>query len=235
MRLITVDNGNTNPHVGIYQDDLLLSVIPLKDYSPLKEDFIIVSDVGAPLSFGPSFDLKTKRHTKENPNFFDMPVHYSETLGDDRLILGYFLFKNVKKADEKILAIDAGTFITMDIITPEGFQGGYIFPGLNTFLAAYAKGSRLPVLPERKVAINELPHSTEEAILGAADYYLDAILEKVIKKTSPSKIVITGGSLDVIKNKIDKLNLKVQLETGPHLIHSALYLIYQNHLRLKAP
>lgn len=230
MRLITVDNGNTNPHVGIFSDGKLSSVIPLKEYSPLQDDFIIASDVGAPLSFKPSFDLKAKRHTKTNPNFFDMPVHYAETLGDDRLVLGYLLFKNIKDTNERILAIDAGTFITMDLITSSGYMGGFIFPGLKTFLSSYERGSKLPILSKNNLTIKDLPHTTEEAILGAADVYLDSVLESVIKKTSPCKIVITGGSLEVIKNKIEKLNLKVQLESDPHLIHSALALIYHLHL-----
>lgn len=236
MRIITVDNGNTNPHVGIFQDEKLESVIPLKEFTPQKDDFILISDVGAPLSFKPSFDLKTKRHSKDNNQFFDMPVHYAETLGDDRLISAYFLFKQIKPA-ETILLIDAGTFMKMDIVSEKGFQGGYIFPGINTFLSSYQKGANLKVLEQKKdFTISGLPHSTEDAILGAVDCYLDSVLESIIKKTSPSKIIITGGSLELIKNKILKLNLsKVQIETCLHLLHSSLFLIYQNHLRPKDP
>ncbi|MDD4974296.1 MAG: type III pantothenate kinase [Bacteriovorax sp.] len=241
MRIITVDNGNTNPHVGIFQDEKLVSIIPLKDFTIQKDDFILISDVGAPLSFKPSFDLKTKRHSSNNQNlFFDMPVHYAETLGDDRLISAYFLFKQIK-ATETILLIDAGTFMTMDLVSEKGFLGGYIFPGINTFLSSYKLGANLSVLepkkePKKDFKITDLPHSTEEAILGAADCYLDSILESVIKKTSPSKIIITGGSLELINNKILKLNLsKVQIETSRHLLHSSLFLIYQNHFRSKYP
>lgn len=233
MRLITVDNGNTNPHVAIFQGETLSSIIPLKDYVVAADDFIIVSDVGAPLSFKPSFDLKTKRHTKENPSFFDMPVCYSETLGDDRLILSYLIFKKIKKTDEKILVIDAGTFITIDLVDTNGFLGGYIFPGIKTFLTSYAKGAKLPIVlvPEKELSKDDLPHSTEEAILGAADIYLDAILESIIKKLGPSKIIITGGNLELIKYKIAKLNLTIQSETDPHLIHESLALIYRTHLQ----
>jgi type III pantothenate kinase len=234
MRLITVDNGNTNPHVGIHENGKLLSVVPLKEYIPAKDDFILISDVGAPLSFPASFDLKTKRHTKENPFFFEMPVHYAETLGDDRLITGYMAFKKIKTPNEKVLVIDAGTFITMDVVTEKGFNGGYIFPGLKTFLSSYGKGSRLPLLPEKRIDLKDLPKTTEEAILGAADLYLDAILESTIKKASPNKILLTGGSFELIRYKIEKLNLKVQLELAPHLIHSALALIYQHHLHSKS-
>ncbi len=230
MRLITIDNGNTNPHVGIFQDEKLLSVIPLKNYQPKENDFIIASDVGAPLTLTPSFDLKAKRHTKNNPYFFEMPVNYSETLGDDRLILGYLAFKKIKQK-EIVLVIDAGTFITMDIVTENGFQGGYIFPGIKTFLASYTQGSKLPILTQKEFDLKDLPHSTEEAILGAMNCYLESILGSIIKKTSPSKIVITGGGLNIIKAEVLKLNLKVQLESDPHLIHLALELLYRNHLR----
>jgi len=231
MRIITVDNGNTNPHVGIFQDEALIAVTPLSDFSPLPDDFILISDVGGPLSFGPSFDLKSKR---ENKKFFDMPVNYAETLGDDRLIVAYALFKQLI-AGETILSIDAGTFITMDLIKADGFAGGYIFPGIGTYLSAYQKGSNLPLLEMKNhFELKGLPHSTEEAILGATEIYLEAVLASTIKKTSPSKIMITGGSLDLIKKIILKLSLpKVQIVTDRHLIHSSLFWIYQNHLRSK--
>jgi len=233
MRLITIDNGNSNPHVGIFQGEELLEVIALKEYSPLADDYILVSDVGYPLPYKASFDLKKIRHNKENPNFLEMPVHYSETLGDDRLFLAYFLFKKLE-ANELILAIDAGTFITMDVINEKGFHGGFIFPGEQTFLDSYQKGSKLPVVSPRETLANTFPQSTEEAIIGALNIYLDSILETVINKAAPSRIVITGGSQEIIKNKILKLNLVNQLETDPHLIHQALALIYQHHLHSKA-
>lgn len=231
MRVITVDNGNTNPHVGIFQNDILEKIIPLKDYSALPDDFIIISDVGAPTNLKASFDLKS-RWAKNK--FFDMPVHYTETLGDDRLIVAYGIYMQ-KKSKEKILVIDAGTFMTMDLIDDTGFVGGYIFPGINIFLASYRRGAHLPTLTMKEnIELKDFPHTTEEAIFSAAEIYLNSVLETVIKKTSPDKIVITGGSSEFIKNKILKLNLsKAQFETNPHLIHSSLFWIYRHHLRSK--
>ena len=160
-----------------------------------------------------------------------MPVHYSESLGDDRLYLAYSLFKSIRDHSQSILAIDAGTFITLDLINTFGFQGGYIFPGIDVFLSSYKRGANLPLLNPKETDQSTLPQSTEEAILKASDLYLENILESIIKKTTPSKIVITGGSSILIKNKIEKLNLKVQLETVHHSIHLALSLIFQYHLR----
>jgi type III pantothenate kinase len=231
MRLITIDNGNTNPHVGIFHDEKLILVTPLKNYSPQKDDFVIISDVGSPLSFKPSFDLKTLRPKMANGRFFEMPVHYAETLGDDRLFSAYYVFQKLKNDKDLILVIDAGTFITMDFVGPKGFLGGYIFPGIKTFLKSYSTGALLPVMSETANDFQHLPHSTEEAISGAAHIYLDKILESIIKKASPSKIILTGGGLELLKNKIEKLSLKVQLETDPHLIHESLALLFRTHLQ----
>lgn len=230
MRVITVDNGNTNPHVGIFESGKLTAVIPLGQFTPKDDDSIIASDVGAPLSLKLSFDLKEKRHTKNRPSFFEMPVRYSETLGDDRLITGYYIFKKIKE-NEKALVIDAGTFITIDVVSSIGFEGGYIFPGVKTFLSSYGRGAHLPVLDEKETAkTDELPHSTEEAILGAKEIYLNSILKGIVTQTMPSKIFITGGAGELVESKVRELNLKVPLERDPHLIHSALFLIHQSLL-----
>ena len=60
MRLVTIDNGNTHPHVGLYEFGVLKAVIPLEKYVPEKGDFVLIASVGKPLSIKPSFDLKTK-------------------------------------------------------------------------------------------------------------------------------------------------------------------------------
>lgn len=227
MRLVTIDNGNTHPHVAYFDDSVLKSVVPLEQYAPTKGDFVLISSVGYKLNIIPSFDLHSKR---SKTHFFDMKVNYSETLGDDRLICGYSIFKELKP-NEKVLLIDAGTFITCDLITNAGFQGGYIFPGISRFLETYAHSAQLPKLSNDllfKKDHAELPHSTDEAILMATEMYLKASMEEVINKTSPDKIIFTGGSATDIKKVI---SLKVHSETVRHLIHSALSLIYELHLR----
>jgi pantothenate kinase type III len=226
MRLITIDNGNTHPNVGIFNDGVLQGVVPLDQYSPAQGDYVLIASVGFALTLKPSFDLKSKR-TKTH--FFDMKVNYAETLGDDRLIASYGLFKKMKK-DEKILLVDAGTFITTDLVTSEGFQGGYIFPGITRFLKTYTESAQLPSLSKDMLfkGDDEIPHTTNDAILKATTIYLKSSIEEVIRKTSPDKIIFTGGNATDIKNLI---SLKVHSETDRHLIHSALLLIHDLHLR----
>ncbi len=226
MRLVTIDNGNTHKRVGFFTGGVLTDVVSFDQYTPLADDYILISSVGQPLSLKPSFDLKSKR-TKTH--FFDMKIQYSETLGEDRMIGAYGVFKKLK-GDEKALVIDAGTFITCDLVTPDGFQGGYILPGLNRFLKIYGESANLPTLAEGKLFHGNtgLPHSTEEAILGATEIYLKSSLEEIIRLTAPDKVVFTGGSADVVKNLISS---KVRFESDRHLIHLALSLIHQVHLR----
>lgn len=226
MRLITIDNGNTNPNVAIHDAGVIKGLIPLSQYVQEKGDFILISSVGQTIPIKASFDLKTKR-TKTH--FFEMPVHYSETLGDDRLIAAYGVYKKLKE-NEKALVIDAGTFITVDLVTSQGFQGGYIFPGLNRFLKTYADSAQLPLLSKDlifKKASSDLPHTTEEAITKACEVYVKAVILDVVKKTSPGKVIFTGGSAEELKKEI---SLEVPSELDRHLIHSALSLIHQSHL-----
>ena len=226
MRIITIDNGNTNPHVGIFINNKLDSVVPLASFSSLPNDFILMSNVGRTISFTPTIDLKNFR---SKTTFFNMPIHYGETLGEDRLYESYYLYQSIKK-NERILLLDAGTFLTADLITMEGFMGGYIFPGSRTFLKSYGEGKHLPQLRSLKIT-EGLPDSTEEAISMAHEMYWDAVLEKLIKKISPSRIVLTGGDGQILAIKIKKINSVFQLECDPHLLHTSLHSIYLHHLK----
>jgi type III pantothenate kinase len=225
MRLITIDNGNTNPHAGVFVDSKLDSVIPLKDFTPEPSDIIIASSVGDTLAFPVHFSVSQIKSK------LPMKIHYSETLGEDRLVCGYGVFKSISGKKERVLVIDAGTFLTADLISQNGFEGGFIFPGVKTYLGSYQKGIQLPSLdfPDELLSI-DLAHNTNDAILGAAEIYMESIIEKVIKKASPSKIVLTGGSSSIVEKILVKLNLGFPIELSPHLIHLSLKLIHEEHL-----
>ena len=227
MRLITIDNGNTNPNVAIHNTKGF-SVIALDEYSPASSDILIAASVGKKLNFQINFAIGDYR--KED-HFFDMPVHYAMTLGEDRLVAAYHAFKNLKN-DECALVIDAGTFMTIDLVTANGYMGGAIFPGINRFLETYGQSAQLPkfskidFLQYLKAKKNEIPVDTKEAILFATEKYLSSVVDQMITKHSPHRIILTGGSAD----EIELINSKVRFEKVPHLIHSALRLIHDLHL-----
>ena len=70
MRIVTIDNGNSHPTVGIFENEKLSYVIELNQYQTQENDFILISDVGSALSIKPSFDLKKKTSFKRSSFFF---------------------------------------------------------------------------------------------------------------------------------------------------------------------
>jgi type III pantothenate kinase len=225
MKLATLDLGNTNPNVGIFENGKLLKVIPFENYQASRDEIKIVCSVKHQTL---NFDYIDLNSYKKNQIFFDMPYDYTETLGIDRLVAGYFSFKNSK---QKTAIIDAGTFITMDIVDENGFQGGYIYPGIKTFLQSYHRGENLKQLEFKFTVENGLPHSTDEAILFASQNYLKSILEDFIKRTSPSRILLTGGSMEIINDIFKMLNLKIEIQKDYSLLHYSMQLIHGLHLK----
>lgn len=228
MRLVTVDNGNTNPNVAIHSKEGIVKVYPLEKHQAEIDDVVVISSVGKPIELKATYNLKKHRTEK---SFFDMPVHYAMTLGEDRLVTAYYAFKALKN-NESVMVIDAGTFVTCDLINAQGFQGGYIFPGINRFLETYGQSAQLPTFSKdqlkKYLSERSIPQTTESAILMATKIYFESMLKEMISLHSPNKILFTGGSADELARL---LNLKVPFELSPHLVHSSLRLIYDLHLQ----
>jgi type III pantothenate kinase len=227
-KLLTIDNGNTNPHVGIFHDDELAEVITLVELIENIERYqdykAVLSSVGKNLEHT-QLDFLEISPIKQNNLFLDMPFRYSETIGDDRLFQAYFVFKNFIRNDlEKILLIDAGTFTTVDIIDTKGFQGGYIFPGVQTFLNSYSRGKLLPVYETKDINIEhkeDLPDNTQDAITMATKIFVKETLQSIVNQTSPAAIIITGGHLDLVHDLLKEKN-KGPIIMDPNLIHFSL-------------
>ena len=183
--IYTIDNGNSHPHVGIFKNETPERVVPLKDFKVDAEPFrAIISNVGPKLTFGPEFEEKLLdiKSLRDEKSFLDMPVNYTETLGMDRLCNAYFVFKNELEEGERILLIDAGTFITFDLITRNGFAGGFILPGSKVFLESYNRGENLPTYDKSELKSEiPLPTSTEEAIKNGHNIYLLSVLNTFIE------------------------------------------------------
>ncbi len=209
----TLDMGNTHPHVGIFQEGRLVEVIPFTS----KEEDLLKNT-----SNWVSSNVTHKEIPSENRlddlraknSFLEMTVDYTMSLGEDRLYQAYFLHKLFPT--HSLTLVDAGTFITVDEITPQGFEGGFIFPGVRVFLESYGRGQKLPsdiTIPENLKP--ELPKSTPAAISEAAKAYLWGILETTCRHCQ--NIIFTGGNGKLFA---DKLELDTYF---PHLIHYSLY------------
>ncbi len=216
MNLI-VDAGNTRVKVFMVEEDKIIApeVFASKDHSQINDflasrDFThcILSNVG---DHSPSW---SKVLSETNGIFIELnantPVPISsryktpETLGYDRLanvVAADFLFPG-----GNILAIDAGTAITYDLISEGTFMGGAIAPGMQLRFGALDRyTSRLP----------RLEYSKEYDIPGKTtrDSILNGVIEGIAneirgtinvykKEYSDLLTVITGGDADIFAKMI---------------------------------
>ena len=218
MNLFTIDYGNSNPHVGIFNQDDLLEVKKLDESIIGKENTIHCSVVKETILPG----LDSKEFFK-GERFLDMPVHYTNTVGIDRLVLAYLFYNHERTIPT--LIIDAGTFTTIDILSDKGFEGGLIIPGVETYLNSFERASKLPVLEKEKMkeaTYNFAARSTEEAILNGYVCLLKSMIDEASMNHAPKQVILTGGDSGLLSSHIP------QAKTNPHFIHYALKKVFEN-------
>lgn len=229
--LLTIDSGNTNTTVGLYSKGSL-ELCSLEEFDPeinKKISTVLYSNVGDNFRKwdGPKF-INIKNYLKDNV-LLDMPVNYSETIGDDRLAASYWAFKNWIKSRKvnRVMVIDAGTFTTIDLITQDGFEGGHIFPGTRTLIDSFKGGANLPELDLGKQIQDKLiPKSTEEAMKCSIQLAERGLYEKWWDLFHPEVIILSGGLASwhqdyfppelVLKPNIVHLGLQELFINSPH-------------------
>ena len=218
--LYTIDHGNNHCSVGEFRDGSLTRVCPF-DEIPLKNsDSIIYSSVGKKRVL-PGLNAST---FFVEGHFLGMPVHYTPSLGTDRVTLGRYFYRGRKTPPT--LIVDAGTFITMDIISREGFMGGLILPGLDVYLESFSKASTLPVLSKEKLfslgSPSPLAHNTEEAIAYGPEMFLGSLFKAILNHDSrPERVYLTGGDGKRL------VHFFPSAEVINHLLHFALKYVFE--------
>jgi type III pantothenate kinase len=210
---LTYDIGNTHPHMGVFKKGILTEVIPvlpqdLKKIESNKNN--IICSVSKEL---PSSQLF--QNLKEN--FRGMPLQYSATLGHDRLTLASLAFHCWQK---EIVIIDAGTFITIDFVSPDGFEGGHIIPGIKTLLDCYQKGEQLFTPKLEKRDIHQWPKNTHDSMAQGYQILIEGLFEKINNITRNKTLILTGGSAPLLAPYLTPALIE------PHLIHYSLYFQY---------
>ncbi len=231
MNTITIDNGNTNSQVGIFNEESKLNSIIsyndfLNNYNP-KQYTAIYSNVGKTLYKIDSFKklIKIKSLLKNN-KFLGMNVPYSNTIGEDRLSISYYCWKKLLFKEEPIIVIDAGTFTTIDLVSKKGLVGGLITPSLHNIYNIYNKGHLLPKSINYNIKSTNIATDTESSINNAVTLLISVTYKEIIKKYSPSKIIITGGDSKRHIKLLEKIT-SIKIENIKYLIHYSLYNIYR--------
>ncbi len=232
--LVTLDFGNTNATAGIFSHGSswqFIKKVPLAElkmfltqlgFSAHNTQFVL-SDVKPreeelkPFVEEGYLITRVKDYWRGS-KFHGMNVNYAQTVGEDRLITAFYTYKNFKM---NCLVIDAGTFVTMDIVTSEGFKGGFILPGQKTYFEAFKKGENLKDVALSESTQHELPHSTNEAMARGYQAFA-ALARELIQEHQIQKVLITGGGAPVWEKLLSHLKSPAVVETHPDLIHSSL-------------
>lgn len=233
--LITLDFGNSNPHAGLFQKVNgawdLIKVIPLAELAlylnqlgmNANNSSVVVCEVKSREDEiqklqEQGFLVTRVRDYWRGTKFAGMPVNYAKTLGEDRLIEAFYCYKKHKIPT---LLIDAGTFVTMDVVTENGFEGGYIIPGTKAYFEAYGSGEQLKDVALNLSFTHTLPHETAQAITESYSAFA-ALAKKLMTEHKIQKIVLTGGSTSLWEGFLKSENESAVVEGNPHLIHWAL-------------
>lgn len=209
--LLTIDAGNTNTVLGVFQGRRLVRTwrIPtspseirhLAKQLP-KVDRVIVSSVVPTLR--PLFHWLSRRVSKKPAVFVGLDlklpikvrVQKPAEVGQDRIVNAVAAYDRWKCG---LIIVDLGTATTCDVVTPRGeYIGGTISPGISIANEAlHEKTALLPLVsiarPRRAVGRN-----TVEAIRSGVFYgyvgLIDGLVERIKKELKfPVKIVATGG------------------------------------------
>jgi pantothenate kinase type III len=244
MNLITLDFGNTRAHAALFRQGKLVHAGVTSDIPGwLTTENLGVGDVSGILS-------QVKAHENElqdllqrgllierikdywrGERFTGMPVDYAQTLGEDRLVQAWHAFK---RFPTPTLIIGAGSFFTIDVVTPRGFTGGFILPGLGKLSDDLGEGAQLASANFQSITKDlvtgaRLPSTTAEALQGAAAAYI-ALLQKQLLRWDIGQVLVTGGDAGSVMGWLTSLNAGVTLHHEPHLMHASLHEWYNRNL-----
>ncbi len=234
--LVTLDFGNSRPTAGLFQKHQtewkLLKVVPLSELPLYLNQLQMSSDnTSMVLAEVKSQDEEVARLQEQGflitrvkdywrgQRFAGMPVHYAHTLGEDRLIQAFYIYKTIKK---RTLLLDAGTFLTMDVITENGFEGGYIIPGLQQYLEIFKNGELLKSIALDQNLSPDLPHGSAEAMRDSY-FAFAALAQKLVSEHKIEKILLSGGQSTLWEKLFHSLPSLLCVQVEPSLVHSSLH------------
>lgn len=251
--LLCVDAGNSSIKLGLVEGSSVLAThrIALAGSKPpsfralfpprflkVREELtgVAVSSVVPPLNSRLNANLR--RLTGVQPFFvsgrvtlpFKLDVTAPSRLGSDRIAAAAGAMPRVKRG---AFIVDAGSAITVDLLSRKKYRGGIIMAGPELALAALSR--RTANLPAIDFGARALPQpmridDTRPALLlGAAVGAIGAITEALNELTRIEgrrlPVYITGGALSRLQDRIPQ-----RWRRDPHLVLSGLALIWRlNH------
>jgi len=226
--LLTIDVGNTNTVLGVFQERQLAAhwrlttsreqtvdeygiltrnLFSLAGLEPKAIGGIIISSVVPPLNSTLAEMAERYFHLKAlfvEPGIkTGMPVLYDnpQEVGADRVVNGVAAFE---KFGGPCIVVDFGTAITFDAISVRGeYLGGVIVPGIGIGSEAlFERTARLPRVevrdPGKIIGTNTVASIQAGLFYGYVDM-VDGILQRMKEVLGPeTKVVATGGQAALV-------------------------------------
>jgi len=154
-------------------------------------------------------DIATKKLLKQYPtainikSYFKFDTNYSSTIGFDRVVSCSYLKNNI--------IVDCGSAITVDIMSKEKHEGGFIMPGIDALCNIYPNISpKLAFDFENNTNLDKIPLNTNDAI-NYALLQMIILPIKAIQDKYNLQIVFTGETSKYIINNFENKKYKKHL------------------------
>ncbi|MFA6127474.1 MAG: type III pantothenate kinase [Bacteroidales bacterium] len=240
MKNLVIDAGNTLIKIAVYNS---ADLVTLESHAGWSAD-----DISSLLSSHPDIKSCLICSTREVPGWLrkvieknnisyhelshrlPLPIRIGyetpETLGNDRIAAA------AGAADrfpgQNVLAIDAGTALTIDLVSSAGlFEGGNISPGMRMrFSALHQQTFSLPdIAPDEVVPL--IGKNTRDAILAGVinglTYEIDNSINSLKNKYNDLQVIMTGGDAPFLSKR-----LKNTIFVEENLVLSGLNAILRN-------
>lgn len=247
---LAVDIGNTNIHIGAFEDDVLCSAYSVKSESLkpnqphfpeiINQEMLCKARAVVISSVNPNTEaffieyvqsrllVKPKIIGKDIPIPISILTEQPEKVGADRLVNALAAFELTKNWT---IVIDAGTAITIDGINEKGaFLGGIITPGID--MSSKSLHTYTALLPEVSIKrpARVLGKNTIEAINSGIYWGTTGMVRHLINmlcdelQCQPT-IIATGGNAHMLAQEIPLIS-----GVFPHLTLEGIKIAYKTSL-----
>jgi len=254
--LLTIDVGNTNTVLGVFEGASLLAhwrlttrreqtadeygilvrnLFATSGFDPARVDAVALASVVPPLT--PVLVELARQYLGQEALVVGpgvdtgMPILYEPPgdVGADRIVNGVAAFAAY---GGPVIVVDFGTATTFDVITRRGeYRGGVICPGIGISAdALFQRAARLPRVDVRNPG-RVVGRSTVESMQSGLYFGYGAMCEGLIARIraelgEPARVVATGGLAETLAAEIPSIEA-----VDPVLTLTGLRLIWERNPR----
>lgn len=138
---------------------------------------------------------------------FEILVERPSKTGSDRLAAAAGV---VAAGGREAIIVDAGTAITVDVLSKRGFLGGAIFPGTGLLYRALRDGTAaLPLVTGKREAVAPPGRNTREAIVAGVEGGVSGAVKELVELSRRSvsknaRVWVTGGGGAVLAKNLGR-------------------------------